>query len=383
MVTSWIEKKISEIAPLQRGFDLPTTQIRQGKFPVVYSNGIGEHHKYAMVKGPGVVTGRSGTIGSLIFVEEDYFPHNTTLWVVNFNGNCEKFIYYLYHLIDWQKYSTGSGVPTLNRNDIHELRIFMPTDIFEQRAIAAALSDADNYIAGLENLIAKKSAIKKGTMQELLTGKLRLPGFDRNWLEKRINDFGIFKSGNVFPLINQGGYTGFPFYKVSDFNNKENQKKMIKANNYVSQEVADILKCNIMPQGSIVFAKIGAAIFLERKRILATDCCIDNNMMVFIVDEIKGYIPYLYYVMQSINLGDYVTATALPSLSAKLIGQIIKQFPPTKNEQVAIATVISDMDSEIDILTAKLEKARRIKQGMMSELLTGRIRLIQEDAENG
>ena len=100
MVKGWVEKAIEEIAPLQRGFDLPTSNIISGDYPIVYSNGIGKNHNISMAKGPGVVTGRSGTIGSLTFVEKDYFPHNTTLWVTNFKGNDEKFIFYLFHQID-------------------------------------------------------------------------------------------------------------------------------------------------------------------------------------------------------------------------------------------------------------------------------------------
>lgn len=113
----WVEKLVADIVPLQRGFDLPTTNIENGKYPVIYSNGVGNFHKYYMVKAPGVITGRSGTIGSLTFTDVDYFPHNTTLWVTDFNGNDAKFIYYLFHLIDWVRYASGSGVPTLNRND--------------------------------------------------------------------------------------------------------------------------------------------------------------------------------------------------------------------------------------------------------------------------
>src|SRR5205823_1286102 len=80
----WEVKRLGNVAPLQRGFDLPNPQLRQGPYPVVYSNGILNHHAAFQVKGPGVVTGRSGTIGKVSFVEKDYWPHNTSLWVTNF-----------------------------------------------------------------------------------------------------------------------------------------------------------------------------------------------------------------------------------------------------------------------------------------------------------
>jgi type I restriction enzyme S subunit len=176
----WDVKPISKVAPLQRGFDLPTTQLVSGDYPVVYSNGILNYHHKAMVKAPGVVTGRSGTIGKVNYIENDYWPHNTTLWVTDFKGNLPKFIYYFYGYLKLERFGTGSGVPTLNRNDVHEFKVAIPP-ISEQRAIAAALSDLDALISALDELIAKKHNIKQGAMQKLLTGKRRLPGFGGEW----------------------------------------------------------------------------------------------------------------------------------------------------------------------------------------------------------
>ena len=87
LVSSWEQRKLGEVAPLQRGFDLPVNQMMPGPYPVVMSNGIGGWHSKYMVKGPGVVTGRSGTIGSLHYIEQNFWPHNTSLWVTSFNGN--------------------------------------------------------------------------------------------------------------------------------------------------------------------------------------------------------------------------------------------------------------------------------------------------------
>ncbi|QQO08658.1 restriction endonuclease subunit S [Breznakiella homolactica] len=369
-MVGWEKKKISDIAPLQRGFDLPSQNIIAGKYPIVYSNGINGFHKYAMASAPGLVTGRSGTIGALHFIEQDYWPHNTTLWVTDFKGNDPKFIYYLYKSLNWKIYATGSGVPTLNRNDIHDTILSIPP-LPEQRAIAAALSDVDSYIAALERLIAKKRNIKQGAMQELLKPK-------ENWEEHCLNYYGYFSSGNGFPLLYQGEKSGkYPFYKVSDFNNPGNERFMVSANNYISQMTASHLKCNIIEVGAIIFAKIGAAIFLERKKQAAYPCCIDNNMMAFTVYKEKGDSKYFTYVLQSMKLGDLVTATALPSLSGKQIGEIIRKHPQ-KPEQARIAQILSDMDAEIDALTAQLTKAKLIKQGIMQELLTGRIRLVTD-----
>ena len=170
----WEVKRIDQFAPLQRGFDLPTSSIRAGDHPVVYSNGIQNHHAQFMVKAPGVVTGRSGTIGNVHFVEQDFWPHNTSLWVTKFNGSDPKFVFYLLANIGLDRFGTGSGVPTLNRNDVHEFRVSVPTSKAEQVAIAAVLSDMDAELTALEARRDKTRTLKQAMMQELLTGKTRL-----------------------------------------------------------------------------------------------------------------------------------------------------------------------------------------------------------------
>ncbi|MDD5383666.1 MAG: restriction endonuclease subunit S [Gallionella sp.] len=170
----WEVKRLGDVCPLQRGFDLLTSRLRQGCYPVVYSNGVMNYHDEFIVKGPGVVTGRSGTIGNVHFVEEDFWPHNTSLWVTSFKGNYPKFIFYLLGSLGLERFGTGSGVPTLNRNDVHTHRVQIPPTSEEQTAIAAVLSDMDAEIAALEARRDKTRALKQGMMQEMLTGRIRL-----------------------------------------------------------------------------------------------------------------------------------------------------------------------------------------------------------------
>jgi type I restriction enzyme S subunit len=170
----WEVMQFRDVAPLQRGFDLPIVRLRPGPYPVVYSNGIMQYHAAFQVKGPGVVTGRSGTIGNVHFVEQDYWPHNTSLWVTDFKGNDSKFIFYLMNSIGLDRFRAGSGVPTLNRNDVHSIIVTVPAAVEEQTAIAAVLSDMDTEIAALEQRRDKTRALKQGMMQELLTGRTRL-----------------------------------------------------------------------------------------------------------------------------------------------------------------------------------------------------------------
>lgn len=271
--------------------------------------------------------------------------------------------------------AVGQTMASLNTKLMNAFKVVLPT-VEEQKNIAALLSNMDTLISTLEKQISKKKAIKQGAMLELLTGKRRLPGFLGEWEEKPISFFGNFISGNCFPIEYQGCPRGeLPFYKVSDFNNAGNSQVMGKANNYISHNIASVLSCKIIPKNSVVFAKIGAAISLERKRITGFDCCIDNNMMSFLPYQ-KNIAAYMCYLFQTIRFGEFVEATALPSLSGKTIGEIQRTFPPTVEEQIAIATVLSDLDSEIEALEQKLTKYHQVKQGMMQQLLTGKIRLV-------
>lgn len=160
--SDWDLKRIDNCAPLQRGFDLPVEQIVEGEYPVVFSNGILKSHSEFKAKALGVVTGRSGTIGKVTFIEKDYWPHNTALWVTDFKGNEPKYIYYFYDYFDLKRFGSGSGVPTLNRNDVHVKKIPLPP-LPEQRAIAQILSLMDTAINKNIQLIAQKNSAKNGS----------------------------------------------------------------------------------------------------------------------------------------------------------------------------------------------------------------------------
>lgn len=271
--------------------------------------------------------------------------------------------------------SMRSGQPGINGNEYAQLPIPIPP-IPEQLAIATALSDVDELLAAQDKLIAKKRDIKQATMQQLLTGKQRLPGFSGEWELVKAGDIGRFRGGNGFPTAFQGTTAGkYPFFKVSDMNNVGNEIFMETANNYLSEEVRKQLGATVFPPESIVIAKVGAAVFLERKKILRTESCLDNNMAAFVMDSSRANFSFIHYVLLNIKLGSLVSTTALPSLSGSVLSEI--ELPlPSLPEQVAIAAVLSDMDADIAALEQQRDKTRALKQGMMQELLTGRIRLV-------
>ncbi len=172
----WKEKRFDEICILQRGFDLPTHSRVAGTFPLVSSNGITDRIDLWKVKAPGVVTGRSGTIGSVHFVDEDFFPLNTSLYIKEFHGNYERFIYFFLKQFDLSKYSSGAGVPTLNRNNVHCEKIWVPLSIIEQQGIVQKLDSLSAETQRLESIYQQKltylEELKKSILQKAFNGEL-------------------------------------------------------------------------------------------------------------------------------------------------------------------------------------------------------------------
>ena len=190
----WEQRKLIMVAPLQRGFDLPAEKIIPGVYPVMMSNGIGAYHNEYKVKGPGVVTGRSGTIGNLQYVESAFWPHNTTLWVTKFYGNHPKFIYYLYEKIDLKRYKAGSGVPTLNRNDVHDTMVFFPASRKEQELISAVLTYLDDLITLHQRKYDKLVIFKKSMLEKMFpkdgesVPEIRFAGFTDPWEQRKLGE---------------------------------------------------------------------------------------------------------------------------------------------------------------------------------------------------
>lgn len=374
----WEVKPLKVVAPLQRGFDLPYSSIKDGIYPVVFSNGIGAYHSSYMVKGPGVVMGRSGTIGKIHYVKSDYWPHNTTLWVTDFHNNDPLFASYLFKTIPWNLYNSGSGVPTLNRNDVQDYLVAIPSPK-EQTEIAAILSDVDTLINSLKRQIVKKKAIKQGAMQELLTGKRRLPGFNGAWQVVKLEDIcskitdGSHESppesdiGYYMPSVKDMRSTGFDYSECKKISYSDFKKL---ERNGCRPDVGDVL---IAKDGSIL-----KYAFVQEK---AENIVILSSIAIVTPhsDRVDSYFLAQYFRQQNFVeqvITSYKSGTGVPRIVLKRFKQIVLFIPESVAEQAAIAKILVDMDIEITGLEKELAKYRQVKQGMMQQLLTGKIRLV-------
>ena len=142
----WVQRRLGDVIVLKRGYDLPQRDRRRGSVPVVSSSGITDHHSESRVPGPGVVTGRYGTLGQVFFVPNDFWPLNTALYVQDFKGNDPRFISYFLRSLDFSRFSDKAAVPGLNRNHLHEEAVRIPGTVAEQRAIARMLGTLDDKI---------------------------------------------------------------------------------------------------------------------------------------------------------------------------------------------------------------------------------------------
>jgi type I restriction enzyme S subunit len=272
--------------------------------------------------------------------------------------------------------SIAVGQANINGQKLKSYPVPLPPTKAEQEAIAEALSDADALIESLEQLLAKKRQIKQGAMQELLTGKKRLPGFSGEWEVKRLGKLGEFLKGKGVTR-DQAQSGTLPCIRYGEI--YTTHRDYIRAfQSWISAEVAST--ATRLRSGDVLFAGSGetkeeigkcVAFVGDREAYAGGDIVIlrprDIDPLFF------GYAmntPSVNRQKASLGQGDavvHISAAALADVSLPV---------PEKPEQTAIAEVLSDMDAEIAALEAKLAKARRLKQGMMQELLTGRIRLV-------
>jgi len=207
MPENWKTYKLGEVAQLKRGYDLPSSLRKKGKYQIISSAGVTDTHLEYKVEGPGVITGRYGTIGKVFYTESNFWPLNTSLYVKDFKGNSQKFVYYLLHTIDWQSYSTKSAVPGIDRNEVHQVKISIPP-LKEQYAIASILSAIDDKIdlnlqmnKTLEEMamaLYKHWFVDFGPFQkgEFIDSELGM--IPQGWEVKRLDSLVSFSNGYAF-----------------------------------------------------------------------------------------------------------------------------------------------------------------------------------------
>ena len=338
-------------------------QIKEGDVLISKDGTIGKVAFLNSIPGP-------GTLNSGVFVvrpkQEDIVNQAYLSWI--FKSILFKSV------ID--QLTAGSTINHLYQKDFVKFQLVYPKDKSEQTRIATALSNIDALISELGKLIEKKRAIKQGAMQQLLTGKKRLKGFSEPWIEKKLGeDATILRGGSPRPIEDYitDSQDGLNWIKIGDV--KPDDKYFRKTAEKIKKE--GLTKTRQVKKGDFILSN---SMSFGRPYILDIDGCIHDGWLV-IQDYQETYdMQFLYYVLCSDGVKDQYIAMAAGSsvqnLNKEKVANVILNAPASLEEQSAIASVLSSMDEEISSLEAKREKYTSIKQGMMQQLLTGKIRLI-------
>ena len=328
-----------------------------------------------------VLISAAGTLGrSVVFDGKDsYFQDSNIVWLdLDKEQLCNEYLYHYYKVIQWAS-SEGSTIARLYNGIICNTHIAVP-DVEEQKKIANVLSDVDELIFLTEKQLSKKKAIKQGAMQELLTGKTRINGFNSAWKQTTIREI-----ATIFGRIGFRGYTKNDLvepYKGAislSPSNIVNSKLNLNNLTFISWE-----KYNESPE---IMLEVGDVILVKTGSTFGKSTYIDNckwkitlNPQIVVFKRIKVNSRLFGYIVQSKEFQNQIAATvvggAIPTLSQEQIYNFEVNIPVDEMEQLAISSFLSDLDEEIEALEQKLAKYRQVKQGMMQQLLTGKIRLV-------
>ena len=319
-----------------------------------------------------------GTRGRCAFVGAPSATNQSCLAINGTNRMCTEYLFWFYRM--WgqylaYKYCQGTKQQSYTAYIVKKLPIYGPKDIAEQRAIAEALSDVDGLIAALDKKIAKKRLLKQGAMQQLLTGKKRLPGFTDKWKVVRLGDWATMNSGGTPTSSVPEYYNGYiPFLSISDIT--EAGKYINKTEKTITEKGLNNSSARMFPAGTVMYAMYASL-----------GKCSIANIELSCSQAILGITPkcrinpeYLYYYLSFIeeDVKDMGQTGTQSNLSKQIVQDFIVKLPRDIREQQAIATILSDMDKEIANLEAQRNKYRLLKSGMMQKLLTGQIRLVKQ-----
>lgn len=275
---------------------------------------------------------------------------------------------------------TSNSQKRITPQDFLDYKVILPP-IAEQREIAEALSDVDGLIAALDKKIAKKRLLKQGAMQQLLTGKKRLPGFTDEWVEITFGDYvDIYRGGSPRPIENYitDNPNGVNWIKIGDV--KPNDKYINKTEERIIPD--GVSRSRRVDVGDFILSN---SMSFGRPYILGIDGCIHDGWLVIQNYHNTFDKDYLYYLLCSedvmMQYMGMAAGSSVKNLNKEKVASLQLCMPTTIKEQQAIATILSDMDKEIADLEAQRDKFRLLKSGMMQKLLTGQIRLVKQQAK--
>lgn len=366
----WSWKKFKDVCVLKRGYDLPTHSRTVGGFPLYSANGVTDYVDQYKVEGPGVVTGRSGTIGKVHFVENDYWPLNTALYVQKFNGNHPYFIKYFLEHFDLTRFASGAAVPTLNRNSLSAELVCTPDSVEEQICIVekldALLTRIDTAIEHLQESAAMADALYASELSSVFTS-----GHDK-WPLRKLNEVAEVARGKSKhrPRNDKSLFGGeYPFIQTGDV---RNAKKYISAFSATYNEKG-LQQSKLWPKYTVcltIAANIGDV------AILGIDACFPDSVVGISSSELDT--DYLYYFLTTLQqqLDSKANAAAQKNINLKILSEI-KIPVPCVDEQKNIVRKINEsyrlavkVNNEIE---QKITMMQQLKASILDSAFKGEL----------
>lgn len=375
----WVEKSLGEVCTLQRGFDLPTRQRKKGDYPLISSSGCIDSQAEAKVPGPGVVTGRSGSIGSVFFIDTDFWPLNTTLYVKDFHGNDPRFIFHLLGKFDLKRFAGGAGVPTLNRNSVHCELVYVPSNISEQKRIAAIVDEAfegiDRAIANTEKNLTNARELFESYLNVIFTQK------GNGWVDTVIED-----------------HIKFIDYRGRTPNKTEEGMRLITAKNvrmgllqiepqeFVNPDIYEKWMTRGIPRkGDVLFtteAPLGnvAQLDTSEKVVFA------QRVIIMQPNPLTLNSTFLKFMLLSKKMQQRIqekgTGATAQGIKASLLKKIQISFPTEVSIQEDIVSKLEGIEAYIQRLEAiykqKLAALNELKQSILQKAFTGELTVDNE-----
>lgn len=372
----WAVSPLEQLCSMKSGQGITSSAIEEaGKHPCYGGNGLRGYTNKFTHEGNYALIGRQGALcGNVIGAVGQFYASEHAIVVTPRSSVDIDWLTFVLRDMNLNQYSESSAQPGLSVSKLLCLPVATPTKKIEQQAIAEALTDADALIEALEQLLAKKRQIKQGAMQELLTGQKRLPGFGGEWEHKPVGDFTDCTAGGT-PSTQVPKYWGGPIRWMSS--GELNLKAVDEVEGRITEDGLRNSSTKLIPANCVLVGLAGQGKTRGTVAMNLIPLCTNQSIAAIFPNE--SFIPsYLYYNLDSrydelreLSAGD----GGRGGLNLTIIRSLVIPFPSLA-EQTAIAAVLSDMDAEIAAHEAKLAKARAVKQGMMQELLTGRIRLV-------
>lgn len=335
--------------------------------------------KIILQKGDILICARNGSrklIGKNARIDELNVGKTFGAFMCVYRSTNPDFMFWLFQTQSFKKQIARDLGPTINQvtsGNLNSFKFAFP-ETEEQKRITSVLQLWDDYLKLLDAKIEAKQNIKIALMQQLLTGKIRLPGYTQPWDKTHIKSFARVDSGYGFPEAIQGVKTSaIPFIKVSDMNLPGNEEMINSWNNTISHEEMKDLRAKTFPAGSIIFPKIGAAINTNKKRLLSRPTIVDNNVMVIIPTDLKQSY-FIYQWLKMFDISRWANDAGVPSMRKSEVENHLVYAPTNNDEIIAISEILRKADNELEVLLKLRSVVYEQHNYLINNLTDGRIR---------